>query len=757
VNPPEFDVFKKTERTDIENVVALHSDLDPRKGEELASERERLSKIIDTAKPIPSCTIDSGRGFWIHYLLSEPLPVNRSLERAERAKAYNAEIANKLNADTVANIDRIARLPGTINHKTGALAKVKWNLDDNGQPLTYKASDVADPPKKPVTTDTPQSVSIDAANIKRLATLDDLPVPERVKVIINHGRNPLEPPKEPDDSRSAWLFDAVCNLVRAGVDDATIYSVITDSRFKISESVLELGSKAHGYAERQIANARADVGKDAPAKSPYFTDKVGKGDDKPGPRDLARTLLANRAEPLIHLNDEYHTWRGGAYCTREEKTIRKEGYDFLERIGWKPTPKAVSATLDALVSLVLLDKGDVKPPCWINGKNGPDPREVLVCRNGLLHLPTGELRPHSADYLTFNMLDYDYAPDAPTPDAWLSFLSSLWPGAEVEIEVHQDGKLVPKIVTDDDCIAELQKWFGYLLTLDTSQQKILCILGPKRSGKGTIMRVLRALVGEHNTCSPGLTQFGTPHGKQVLIGKQLATINDLRIGHKADKAAIAETLLQVSGEDYVTVQRKYLDDWGGQLRTRFAIISNETPKLPDASGALASRFIVLQMRQSFYGREDRTLTDKLLSELPGILNWAIDGWRKLQSDGRFIQPASSREAADQLDRLNSDVRSFVQDACELQADFVESTDTLYRCFVGWARRQGMKYWQDGPQFGKDLSAAYGHEIHKARPRMEGERKQVYVGLRVKESARVELMNAATTADAKPDTQGDLPF
>jgi putative DNA primase/helicase len=61
------------------------------------------------------------------------------------------------------------------------------------------------------------------------------------------------------------------------------------------------------------------------------------------------------------------------------------------------------------------------------------------------------------------------------------------------------------------------------------------------------------------------------------------------------------------------------------LRVRFLIISNELPKITDSSGALASRFVLVRLTESFEKREDPLLHDKLLPELPGILNWALEG------------------------------------------------------------------------------------------------------------------------------------
>ena len=111
-------------------------------------------------------------------------------------------------------------------------------------------------------------------------------------------------------------------------------------------------------------------------------------------------------------------------------------------------------------------------------------------------------------------------------------------------------------------------------------------------------------------------------GLAPLIGKPLAIISDARLGGRTDTQVVVERLLSITGEDWLSVDRKFLPAWNGQLPTRFLILTNELPKLGDASGAIASRFIVLRLIQSFYGQEDLSLTRKLLEEAPGILVWA---------------------------------------------------------------------------------------------------------------------------------------
>ena len=99
----------------------------------------------------------------------------------------------------------------------------------------------------------------------------------------------------------------------------------------------------------------------------------------------------------------------------------------------------------------------------------------------------------------------------------------------------------------------------------------------------------------------------------------------------------------------ITVDRKYREAWTARLQIRFLILSNELARLVDASGALGGRFIVLVLIHSFYGREDLGLTDRLLTELPGIFNWTIAGWQRLSERGHFAQPNSALDAVRQLE------------------------------------------------------------------------------------------------------------
>jgi putative DNA primase/helicase len=348
-------------------------------------------------------------------------------------------------------------------------------------------------------------------------------------------------------------------------------------------------------------------------------------------------------------------------------------------------PHTTKAALESIKAYTHLP-ASTSSPSWLDDcASSPDPREIVPCRSALLHLPTMRRVPPTPRFFCVNALDYDHDPGAPEPAQWQRFLSELF---------------------EDDLQAWdlLQEWFGYCLTGDTSQQKMLLIVGPRRGGKGTIARVLTHLVGAGNVSGPTTSSLAGPFGLQPLIGKSLAIVSDARFAGK-DIQTVIERLLCISGEDALTVDRKHMTSVTLKLPTRFVFLTNELPKLTDSSGALAGRFMILRLTESFYGREDKSLTAKLISELPGILNWAIEGWRQLRERGHFIQPASVEDALRDMEDLSSPVGAFVRDRCDVGAGLRVWIDDLYQAWKDWCEADGRVSVTTKQTFGRDLMAA----------------------------------------------------
>ena len=147
----------------------------------------------------------------------------------------------------------------------------------------------------------------------------------------------------------------------------------------------------------------------------------------------------------------------------------------------------------------------------------------------------------------------------------------------------------------------------------------------------------------------------------------------------------------------------------------YVILSNELPRLTDASGALAGRFIILQLINSFYGREDLSLTGKLLSELSGILNWAITGLDRLTARGHFLQPTSAGQAVRDLEDLASPTGAFLREQCVIDPARCVECDRLYAAWTAWCEDQGREHPGTKQTFGRDLRAALP-SLQTIRPR-----------------------------------------
>ncbi|MHC4214197.1 MAG: DNA primase family protein [Planctomycetota bacterium] len=258
---------------------------------------------------------------------------------------------------------------------------------------------------------------------------------------------------------------------------------------------------------------------------------------------------------------------------------------------------------------------------------------------------------------------------------------------------------------------------------------MLLIIGPKRSGKGTISRVLTKLIGEDNVVAPSLKSLSSSFGIQCLIDKPLATITDARV--VGNQGAGIQHLLSISGEDFVTIDIKYKNPITMKLPTRFMFCTNEVPCLKDSSGAVARRFITLEMEESFYGREDFGLTDRLNSELPGILNWAIKGYRIFIKRGFLLQPESSKSVVDHMETLGSLIKAFVEKRCEVGENLYVETTCLYMCYISWREEHKFQtYGISKELFGRDLKAVLPN-LKVGQKRIQHKRVRVYIGIKLK--------------------------
>jgi putative DNA primase/helicase len=422
---------------------------------------------------------------------------------------------------------------------------------------------------------------------------------------------------------------------------------------------------------------------------------------------VARALAYRLPTPHAWWRDDFYRWTGAHWHVVEDSAIQhwiyrqtenatyihKDSHGNIDTRDWAPTKVKVGNVAHALGVGLLHREGDAD--------------KALALANGVLDIRTGDLLPHEATRFNLFSLPFAYDPQAEYP-VWTAFLESVLPG---DRQAHEF----------------LAEWFGYVLSGRTEQQKMAALIGERRSGKGTIARILTAMMGFENVAGLDLNLLPGNFGLENLIGKALAISGDVR-WHSRHVGDAVPILLQVIGEDAVTAHRKNRPSWNGRLGTRFMMMSNDTPTFSDRSGALGGRMIYLKFEQSFYGREDVSLTDKLLHELPGILNWALTGLQRLDGRGRFTEPASGQAEAEAVRRLSDPIGAFLDDWCELGSGKSIPLDLLFTRYKHWCESEGRtKDTTTKEIFSRDLRSKVPTLVVK-RERVNGKQARFLYGI-----------------------------
>ena len=120
------------------------------------------------------------------------------------------------------------------------------------------------------------------------------------------------------------------------------------------------------------------------------------------------------------------------------------------------------------------------------------------------------------------------------------------------------------------------------------------------------------------------------------------------------------------------------------------MLSNELPKLGDASTAIVGSIVLLLLSHSWLGREDHELEPALHAELTGILNWALDGLQRLTivNGNTFTRLASADEAIIEMRDLASPVAAFVREKCEVGYGKEIPVEEFFLAYKQWAEDNG---------------------------------------------------------------------
>lgn len=273
VNPVRQALQVKASKEDVARLAWLHIDIDPRAGEDFEEERKRALTLLRDYEPKPTVIVDSGGGFQGFWKLepSDRLVIDGNLAKARELEAYNIQLEKVFGADHCHNVDRIMRLPGTVNVPNAKKAKkgrkpalarlVDWNEGAEYPIEKFMAAPrvqtgdtglASSPSKVRITGNVPD---IGTEELREWAQEHGKAISDHTLAVIATGQDPLDPTKY--ESRSEALFKVCCDLVRAEVPDDMIFAIITGSN-EISASVKDKPNW-EGYALRQIERAHEEA------------------------------------------------------------------------------------------------------------------------------------------------------------------------------------------------------------------------------------------------------------------------------------------------------------------------------------------------------------------------------------------------------------------------------------------------------------------------------------------------------------------
>lgn len=431
----------------------------------------------------------------------------------------------------------------------------------------------------------------------------------------------------------------------------------------------------------------------------------------------------------------------GHYALLDEDVLRGRVYSFLEGRRYKNISQAGDVTLveykanrrkvsDILDAANQWCPVDAEPPTWLDGQPHPHAIDLIPFQNGILDVKEyceGNivLYPPTPAFFSLNILPYDYDPDAHS-DLWDEFLNDVFSGNQAKV-------------------ALLAEWMGYNCVPDIYFEKMMLFHGPPRSGKSTVLEAMREMLGRHQCCEVTFQNLCSSFGYHAMVGKLAAMIGDAKTPRARESDAALEKILQITGGDPVNVQRKYRDDLAStKLYCRFTIAMNDLPAFTDHVKALEPRLNILAFENSYVGREDRSLKHRICQEAKAgkLINFALQGLKRLRAQQKFTEPLSSQQLADQFRLIATPIYAFLDECCELaptveeRKDYVELKDVLFQVWKRWCEDNGRSYGMK-QQFGAKLNCI--PSITSSRIRINGEPQYVYQGVRLTQQAKITYL------------------
>ena len=293
---------------------------------------------------------------------------------------------------------------------------------------------------------------------------------------------------------------------------------------------------------------------------------------------------------------------------------------------------------------------------------------LVNVRNGLLDIRDMSFNEHTPSYLSTVQLNVEYNPQVDCPQ-FKKFLNEVL-----------DCKLIPLV----------QEIVGYLLTTNTVSQKAFVFWGPARTGKSTLLWVVEyLLLGKKNVSNIPWQEIGDKFKTAELLGKLANVFSDLP-SKSIDDTGIFKV---VTGEDYLMAEKKNKNPFKFKPFARLVFSCNELPRnYVDRTEGFYRRLIIVPFnRQIEKSKIDKALKYKFQREKEGILNWALEGLKRLyENNFEFSENELTDGVKKEYKRENNNVISFVEECCEIDSLFSCSRIEIYEAYKEFCGEAGLK-------------------------------------------------------------------
>ena len=398
-------------------------------------------------------------------------------------------------------------------------------------------------------------------------------------------------------------------------------------------------------------------------------------------------LLANHLAENMHAfytASSFFFYQGGVYRESEDMVAAAKVRELM--LPKSASMQAINDTVGQWKMLIM------KPVQEINSKPF-----ILNLQNGLYHTLDDSFKAHTPEYFSTVQLKAAYAPDAGCP-LFLRYLESML----AEEEIHL-----------------IQEIMGYLLLPVNKAQKSFVFVGAPNAGKSTLLNVVQEiLLGSENVSNIPWQNLGDRFNRAELFGKLANIFADLP-SKSIDDNGMFKAL---TGEDFITAERKNKDPFSFRPYARFLFSCNEIPRnYGDRSEGFYRRLLIIRFEKSVpKAKRDPNLAEKLAAERDGILMWALTGLKRLIASGYVFSETERTRAELEKYRIESNsVLSFAKLYCVAEEEGVTVRDDLFLRYKEYCGNAGMKPVSQ-TNFNKELEAGFP-EITRGRDKLSKRR------------------------------------